>query len=223
MSRVHPTQGKVDHVAAEIGVARDRRPSSWTVWKKSSMAFQGTDGFSVYDSEGKLSFRVDNYSRRLKSFEGEIVLMDGDGRALLSLRPQFLSMHARWNVYECEDSSNKRSKLRVFSMRRCSILQSSDEAEVFMGSNTADSKSTKPSFQMEGCFRRRCCKIRGSKGEEVAKICPKKAGGGGAAVMLGEDVFSLVVEPGVDCKLVMAFVVIMDRICRRSFTPVICS
>jgi hypothetical protein len=30
--------------------------------------FHGTDGFSVYDADGALAFRFDNYSRRSKLF-----------------------------------------------------------------------------------------------------------------------------------------------------------
>ena len=60
----------------------------YTVWKRSSMGFQGTDGFSVYDAAGALAFRVDNYSRRRKIFVGELLLMDGQGSPLLALRPQ---------------------------------------------------------------------------------------------------------------------------------------
>jgi len=48
------------------------------------MAFQGTDGFSFYNSEGELAFRVDNYSRKHR----ELVLMDGAGKPLIALRPQ---------------------------------------------------------------------------------------------------------------------------------------
>ena len=59
-----------------------------TVWKRSSMGFHGTDGFSVYDAAGALAFRVDNYSRRRKVFAGELILMDGQGAPLLALRPQ---------------------------------------------------------------------------------------------------------------------------------------
>ena len=56
-----------------------------TVWKRSSMSFQGTDGFTVFDPHGTLVFRVDNYSR--KNGYG-LVLMDGVGNALLSLKPK---------------------------------------------------------------------------------------------------------------------------------------
>ncbi|XP_072976142.1 protein LURP-one-related 5-like [Typha angustifolia] len=214
MCRIHPTESS--H-AIELSRKSDE-PSVYTVWKKSSMAFHGMDGFSVYDSSGGLAFRVDNYSRRNRCFTTEVLLMDGDGRALLALRPQILSMHNQWNGYKGEEGWNKRSRSHVFSMRRCSILQSTDEAEVFMGS--PDNKSQMPSFLIEGCFWRRCCKVRGSEGKEVARICRKKVG---TSVVLGDDVFSLVVQPGADCELIMAFVVIMDRICQKPFTPLMCS
>ena len=77
MGRIHPTEG-------QLGCGPGSRSSTWTVWKKSSMAFQGTDGFSFYNSEGELAFRVDNYSRKHR----ELVLMDGAGKPLIALRPQ---------------------------------------------------------------------------------------------------------------------------------------
>jgi hypothetical protein len=40
---------------------------------------------------------------------------------------------------------------------------------------------------------------------------------------LGDDVFSLIVQPGVDCAMIMAFVVVLDRICWKPYTPLICS
>ena len=66
------------------------------------MGFQGTDGFSVYDAAGTLAFRVDNYARRPKAFAGELLLMDGRGAPLLSLRPQVLitaSLHLTPSIY----------------------------------------------------------------------------------------------------------------------------
>jgi len=56
------------------------------------MGFQGTDGFCVYDDAGRLAFRVDNYSRRRKLSAGELLLMDGQGTPLLSLRPQVITL-----------------------------------------------------------------------------------------------------------------------------------
>jgi hypothetical protein len=66
------------------------RPAVLTVWKRSSMTFQGTDGFTVFDHRGRLAFRVDNYSRKSSCITGSggLVLMDGAGNALLTLKPQ---------------------------------------------------------------------------------------------------------------------------------------
>lgn len=89
MSRIHPTEAKNTDVTADQSPSTsNNRPTVWTVWKKSSMSFQGTDGFSIFDSQGKLAFRVDNYSRRNKYLTKEILLLDGAGKALLALRPQ---------------------------------------------------------------------------------------------------------------------------------------
>ncbi|EES09156.2 protein LURP-one-related 5 [Sorghum bicolor] len=187
-----------------------------TVWKRSSMGFHGTDGFSVYDAAGALAFRVDNYSRRQKLFAGELLLMDGHGAPLLALRPQIFSMHDQWNCYNASEEGQAKttSSHRLFSMRKCSVLQKGHEAEVSMSGSSCST-----SFWVEGCFRRRSCKIRNGDGEEVARITRKKSN----SLTLGDDVFSLVVQPGVDCAMIMAFVVVLDRICWKPYTPLICS
>ncbi|THU71526.1 hypothetical protein C4D60_Mb04t02360 [Musa balbisiana] len=53
-SRVHPAPRKIDD--EEVATTTTNSPSVWTVWKKSSMGFRGTYGFSIYDSMGRLSF-----------------------------------------------------------------------------------------------------------------------------------------------------------------------
>ena len=57
----------------------------YSVWKRPGMGFHGTDSFCVYDSAGRLAFRI----RQLLS-AGELLLMDGQGTQLLSLRPQVI-------------------------------------------------------------------------------------------------------------------------------------
>ncbi|KAL5974903.1 hypothetical protein ACLOJK_031579 [Asimina triloba] len=218
MSRIHPTE-------AAAGCTKRRTtsppppsgPTALTVWKKSSMAFQGTDGFSVFDGKGRLVFRVDNYSRKNRCMAGGLVLMDGTGRALLTLRPQMLSMRKQWNAFEGDNSS----KL-FFSMKRRSMVQSSDEVEVFMMSAGSRKRlnNREPDFTIEGSFGRRHCKIRSGKGEVVAEISRKRIN---PAILLSDDVFSLVVGPGYDSELMMAFVIVMDRICGKPFTPALCS
>uniref|UniRef100_A0A0D9XWC3 Tubby C-terminal domain-containing protein n=1 Tax=Leersia perrieri TaxID=77586 RepID=A0A0D9XWC3_9ORYZ len=229
-TQIHPSNSRGG--SGGRGGGQAEQAVVYTVWKRSSMGFQGTDGFSVYDSTGKLAFRVDNYSRRRKAFAGELLLMDGHGTPLLSLRPQMLSLRNRWNCYRAQEESlditNSPSvPQQVFSMRKTSALQGSDEAEVFMSTRTSDDcqpdASPSPSFRIDGSFRMRSCKIRRSNGEEAARISKKNAGVMSRPVSLGDDVFSLVVRPGVDFAVVMAIVVVMDRICRKPYTPMVCS
>jgi hypothetical protein len=106
MSRIHPSDRRGDHGARRAASAArsgHEQPAVYTVWKRSSMGFQGTDGFSVYDAAGRLAFRVDNYARRPKAFAGELLLMDGRGAPLLSLRPQvitaFFARNAALSIY----------------------------------------------------------------------------------------------------------------------------
>lgn len=131
-------------------------------------------------------------------------------------------MQCQWHAYKGENDNGKRTpNLRVFSMRRTSLLfQKNDnvEAEVFLGGCPKHGQA--PDFTIEGSFTRRNCIIRSSTGEITAKISRKRAN---TVVLLGDDVFSLVVQPGFDQELAMAFVVILDRICRKPYTPVLCS
>ncbi|CAM0151231.1 unnamed protein product [Urochloa decumbens] len=234
-TRIHPSSETTrpplfPHRGAGAGASSSSAAAAalrFTVWKRSSIGFQGTDGFSVYDAAGVLAFRLDNYSRRPKLFAGELLLMDGQGAPLLALRPQIFSMQDQWNCYKAsEESQGKRTiSHQLFSMRKCSVLQKGHEAEVsIFGCGTASGHTGQgPSFLVEGCFRRRNCKIRNSAGEEVARIMTKNVETASDSLTLGDDVFSLVVEPNVDCTMIMAFVVVLDRICWKPYTPMICS
>lgn len=143
-------------------------------------------------------------------------------------------MRDQWNCYRASsseessagDKSFPRQRQLLFSMRKCSLVKGTDEAEVYMAlPSAAHGAQQVPSFTVQGSFWRRSCKIRSGDGEEVARITRKKAGAAAAAevVTLGEDVFSLTVMPDADCAMVMAFVVVMDRICQRPYKPLMCS
>ncbi|TVU27189.1 hypothetical protein EJB05_29782, partial [Eragrostis curvula] len=103
---------------------------------------------------------------------------------------ELLSLHDRWNCYiatteeSLSDGKKQQSSTTpqlVFTMHRSSALQSSsDQAEIHMGAATTSAASSSlsckhpapaPSFQIEGSFSRRNCKIRGSDGKAAAKNC----------------------------------------------------
>ncbi|GAV77505.1 LOW QUALITY PROTEIN: Tub_2 domain-containing protein, partial [Cephalotus follicularis] len=231
MSRIHPseranrrhdltTSQEDDHVGCG-------RPSVLTVWKRSSMSFQGTDGFTIYDHHGKLVFRVDNYSRNNASSTsgGLLVLMDGPGNSLLTLKPQLiLSMHYQWNAYGGEYGCRKSSTAsKVFSMRSPSVLfhRSKDEAEIFVGATAKQSQT--PDFRVEGDQMnsdRGHYIIRSFSGGLVTKMTRKRVN---TTILLGDDVFTLVVQPAFETGFSMAFVVILDHICSKPYASIGCS
>ena len=59
-----------------------------TVWRK-SLLFNG-HGFTVFDPKGDLLFRVDNYASESR---GEIVLMDANGKPLLTIKRKVRSIY----------------------------------------------------------------------------------------------------------------------------------
>lgn len=222
MSKIHPANDFQDHFPAKE--IKPKGPSTTlTVWKRSTMTFQGTDGFTVYDHHGKLVFRVDNYSRKNpRGPAGGLVLMNGTGKALLTLKSQVMSMQNQWNCYKGDQEMRRRTKngkkTKLFSMRTPSLFSNNggkDEAEIFLGG----ARRT-PDFRIQGMFRSRHCHITTEDGELAAKITRKRVN---STVVLSDDVFSLVVENGYDAELVMAFVVVLDRICAKPFTPILCS
>ncbi|CAM8897634.1 unnamed protein product [Rhodiola kirilowii] len=226
-SRTLEEKNQKDDEEAAIGkgCCCSESASVLTVWKKSSMGFQGTDGFTVFDECGKLCFRVENYTRYkqgrfgINGGCGALVLMDGAGKPLLTLKPQLFSLQHRWNAYrgiDCNSDRSQRLQPFVFSMRKKSMFAHQNEADVFMG----DAKS--PDFRIEGSFRRRSCKIkRFEDGEVIARISRKKVSNM-TVVLLSDEVFSLVVAPGFSRELVMGFVLVLDRICGNKYIPSLC-
>lgn len=146
-------------------------------------------------------------------------------------------MQCQWNAYRgdgCCRSRNTNSSTTttstsdakpkaVFCMRSrgwgsMSMLFNggNQEAQVFMGSG----KSEAPDFRVQGCFRRRNCIITNSTGQIAARIARKRVNN---TVLLADDVFTLVVHPGFHPQLMMAFVIVLDRIYVKPFTPLLCS
>lgn len=211
-----------------------RQPAVLTVWKRSSMSFQGTDGFTVFDDRGSLVFRVDNYTRKSWSVGGGgLLLMDGSGKALLTLKPQYLlRMQHQWIAYKGDEDEAACQSSKVFTMRRppSSLISSRRsrqcpcEAQVFLGGggeSLMTMRKQPADFISEGYFRRRNCKISVAEtGQVVASVSRKRIN---TTLLLNDDVFTLTVQPGFDPAQVMAFIVILDRICFKNFTPVICS
>ncbi|GMH05268.1 hypothetical protein Nepgr_007108 [Nepenthes gracilis] len=218
MKKVYPdatVDAGVSSSAKHSGAASDGDAEVLTVWKKSLLL--SCKGFTVFDGKGDLVFRVDNYGDACR---GEIVLMDADGKALLTIRRKKLSLGDSWLVYGGETFVNP-----IFSVRRHSgFLNSKTLAHVCSGNGdgkgceSGSGSGTPPSlhgnknvvYEIEGSYLQRSVAVYDNKRRCVAEIRKKEAAVGGVA--LGEDVFRLIVRrPYIDTALAMALVILLDQ------------
>ncbi|KAF5782507.1 putative tubby-like protein [Helianthus annuus] len=175
--------------------APTRGPLVLTIWKKSLLF--NCHGFTVFDSNGNLVYRVDNYAAGTKA---EILLMDATGRSLLTLRRKRLSLVDNWTVYDGETAANPKFTVT----KHVNLLNTKSIAHV----NITGSKTKKPVYEIEGSYTQRCCVVYDEKRRHVAEINRKEAVGG---VKFGGDVFRLVVQPEIDPTVAMALVIILDQ------------
>lgn len=63
-------------------------------------------------------------------------------------------------------------------------------------------------YEIEGCYGKRCCAVYDEKRRIVAEIKRKEATGG---MSFGMDVFRLVVQPQIDTTVAMALLVLLDQ------------
>ncbi|XP_072983390.1 protein LURP-one-related 8-like [Typha latifolia] len=162
-----------------------------TVWRK-SLVLNGK-GFAVFDAKGNLVFRVDNYASRNK---GKVVLMDGFGKPLLTIRKKKLSLGDQWSIYDGEDVA----AAPLFSVKKhTSFIYTKNSLHVTPVSCAASGGR----YEVEGSYSQRCCAVYDETQRRLAAVEPKAA--------VGVDVFRLVVEPGFDSAVAMAVVILLDQ------------
>ncbi|GMH03630.1 hypothetical protein Nepgr_005469 [Nepenthes gracilis] len=168
---------------------------------KTSVFFPG-DGFTVYDCNGQLVFRVDSYGGPEIQKE-EIVLMDAAGHCLLTVRRKRPSLHHRWEGYLGERNEGSKP---TFSVKRSSIIGGSG-VTVEMYNDQGEE------YQIEGSFRQRSCTFYGvgnGRREVVAEI--RRKVDASTNVVLGKDVFLLSLKSGFDAAFAMGLVLVLDQI-----------
>ncbi|KAJ9543016.1 hypothetical protein OSB04_022723 [Centaurea solstitialis] len=193
MAKVHPN-AVVSHTTYHQNILTPS-PLILTVWKKSLLF--NCYGFTVFDSNGNLLFRVDNYSTGTTT---QILLMDACGRSLLTIRRKRLSLLDNWLIYDGETRVNPRFTVT----KRVNLLNKKSLAHV-----TATG-SKKPTYEIEGSYTRRSCVVYDEKRRRVAEIKRKEAAVGGVA--FGGDVFRLcLLRDDMDPAVAMAIVIILDQ------------
>ncbi|KAM7259286.1 hypothetical protein ACFE04_015027 [Oxalis oulophora] len=170
---------------------------------KTSLFF-ANDGFTVYDCNGELVFRVDSYGPGMREC-GELVLMDGHGHCLLTVRKKRPSLHQRWEGYLGEATDKGKA---IFSVRRSSIIGRCGITVEMYNNNIPGGNDE---YQIEGCFAQRCCTVVNVNTKQAVAEIRRKVDAS-TNVVLGKEVFSLFIKPGFDGAFAMGLVLVLDQI-----------
>lgn len=201
-------QAQVSMITDDKFIARSDSPVTFTVWKK-SLVFNGS-GYTVFDSSGNLVFRVDNYAYDAKH---QLFLMDAVGNVLLTLLHKRLSFNDRWEAYRGDDYGYGITP--VFSVIKSVMTLFSNKASAKVVLNPTKRRNTKLcDYEIEGSLYNPSSSFRvfGASREIIAQAKRKVAA---PEIMLGEDVLSLVVQPGIDQAFVMGLLIIFNQILSR--------
>ncbi|KAL9665086.1 hypothetical protein QQ045_020495 [Rhodiola kirilowii] len=177
----------------------------FTLWMK-SLIFHGC-GLSLFDSDGKVVYRIDNYGEKCSH---EVLLMDLLGQVVFTIRRKSQGLRCPcWEGYKGSDK-NSLSKIepafrvkehrshRLFGRKSltCEVMNKSlDCLEHYKIVKSSSAKLE--------------CKIMNVKGKTIAELKQKQGRGG---VSLGRDVLSLEVEAEADVSLVVALVAVFGLI-----------
>ncbi|KAK3136000.1 hypothetical protein QOZ80_5BG0426450 [Eleusine coracana subsp. coracana] len=223
MAKVHPNSVDLAADAAHRSRSASQPPPTehaeeeppatvLTVWRKSLLF--NCDGFTVFDANGDLAFRVDSYGSPGRR-RAEVVLMDVAGKPLLTVRRKRLrlGLAEHWLIYNGDaaaDDDEGTSKRPILSVRRHVSLRSSSSSGKALAHVTpvGSSGEASSSYVVEGSYGRRACCVLNGNGDAVAEVRRRKE-----SLSVGDDVFRLVVaDPRrMGAPLAMGLVIALDE------------
>ncbi|KAJ3702085.1 hypothetical protein LUZ61_005790 [Rhynchospora tenuis] len=184
-------------------------PVRLTVWCK-SLLFHG-DGYTVFDdSDGRIVFRVDNYAPgRWKN--NDVVLMGPQGHVYLTIRhcKKILSFSESWKIYRGDRDTYSRMLLKE-PLLRVTKDAGNLTCTASMTSGIAGSESSGFRLSWSRCEEWSKIHTLASDEQLVAEINRKFSNS--KKILLGEDVLTLTVQPGMDQAIVMALIMITKSI-----------
>ncbi|KVH95404.1 protein LURP-one-related 11-like [Cynara cardunculus var. scolymus] len=175
---------------------------TYTIWMKSLV--MNSNGYTVYDSNGNVVFRIDNYDNKNSS---EVYLMDLRGNIVCTILRKKLLRLGLWDCCHSNDSCRPWFKVgKAFN-----FFKNDSVYDVLVGTNEARNDSSL-NHRMEGSVHGLEFKITDGAGRVRAEVQRKRSSSG---VVLGEDVLCVTVEPGVNHIFVLALVAIQGLIHRK--------
>ncbi|XP_050383885.1 protein LURP-one-related 11-like [Argentina anserina] len=179
------------------------KQETFTVWMK-SLIMNG-HGCTVFDSNGQILYRVDNYDSRGRA---KVHLMNLKGQILFSILRKKSKLLGVWEGYRSSngkeinsnDTPNFQVRRRFKGKSACKVIVGLDKNQIqqYRIESWSDGKSA--------------CKILDEFGRLVAEAKRKQSTCG---VVLGEDVLTLVVEPFIDHSLIVGLLVVYGLINHR--------
>ncbi|KAI3713391.1 hypothetical protein L1987_71968 [Smallanthus sonchifolius] len=197
MAKIHPG---IPSSSSSSSCSTERE--TYTIWMKSLVL--NSNGYTVYNSNGEVIFRIDNYDSKRRS---EVYLMDLRGNIVCTILRKKILRFGLWDCYNDKDSS--RPWFRVG--KTFGFCKNNSVYDVLVGTNEGQSINGS-NHRMEGSDHKLEFKIIDGEGRIAAEVKRKQSSSG---VVLGEDVLCVTIEPQVDRIFVMALVAVHGLICGK--------
>jgi len=204
MARIYPQQESTTCTESndKCHISRSNRRETYTVWMKSLVLH--SNGCTVYDSNGNIVYRVDNYDKKGRR---EVNLMDLQGNLLCTIKKTLLAFGC-WEGHKYHNNSNFRSQEEQpwFQVKKChKIITGKVACQIKVGSQILCIERINVGKSL--AFR-----IVNKDGQIIAEAKQKQSSSG---VVLSNDVLTLDLAAGTDHSLIMALVTVYGLICGK--------
>jgi uncharacterized protein YxjI len=199
MAKVYPNQEPTTSSESNHQCLSSKK-ETYTVWMK-SLVFH-SNGCTVYNSNGNIVYRVDNYDRKGRR---EVNLMDLKGNLLCTIKKRLLALGC-WEGHKYCRNSNSRSQEQQpwFEVKKCLTLTGKIACEIKAG--TQNLCLERMSIGKSIAFRI----VNKLDGKIIAEAKQKQSSSG---VVLSNDVLTLNLAAGTDHSLIMALITVYGLIC----------
>lgn len=160
-----------------------------------------TDTFSVKElTSGRIMFRMKG--RAFSMLHERKTLTDMDGEQLYGLREAVMSLHDRVHIID------PNTKQEIMTVKKKGFLPGFGAGTVLAWYGTDDSGP--PAIEIQGNIMRKSFTIMDTASGRMMAAANRKSSI--SSVLLDNDTYTLVVEPGVDSALMVTLVVALDEI-----------
>ncbi|KAK1354951.1 LURP1-related protein domain containing protein [Heracleum sosnowskyi] len=161
-------------------------------------------GFVVTDCTHRVIFRVDGCG--VLGRKDELLLRDGNGNALLLIRKkgglvEAISIYRQWRGYTVEFKGSDRPLFRVKQPN----LHIVNQNLIKISTDANEYQNKRRDFEIKGYFPDRECSIVDSKGSVIAEVALEE-------ITAINDLYRVVVNPGIDQAFVIGVIAVLDYI-----------